>query len=203
MRELLTESRDAPAGALTRPLQEINERCITLLMAAARAPRAGVSPLAAQLSDVFRATTPEGRARAARTAFLLVDLEFTNELWWKTLQGPRGREIAQPAWRGSFPRAGAMQLARATVTLAWHALRTHEHARCLLGMTPAVAEIVATLTLADIDRIAERRHVYLRPRWEDRPKVWRDLLRSAETPDLRRTREMSLRGLQLLAGDLL
>jgi hypothetical protein len=193
----------APVGSFTRPLQEVNEHCITLLAAAARTPRSGVFPLALQLGDLLRAITPEVSARAARTPFLLVDLEFANDSWWRAVQNPQTGETAPPPSRGSFPRRGAMQLTRATLTLAWHALRTHPQSRCLLGMSSPVAAVVASLSLADLERVAGRRFRHVRPRWADRPGLWRQLLQSSQIPDIRRTRDFSLRGLQLIAGELL
>jgi hypothetical protein len=192
-----------PAGSFIRPLQEVNEHCITLLAAAARAPRPGVFPLALELGDLLRASTPEVSARAARTPFLLVDLEFANDPWWHAVQNPQTRETPPPAWRGGFPRTAAIPLTRATLTLAWHVLRTHPQARCLLGMSPPVAEVVVSLSLADLERIAARRFRHVRPRWEDRPGLWRQLLQSSHAPDIRRIRDFSLRGLQLIAGELL
>jgi hypothetical protein len=186
-----------------RPLQEINERCIAMLLEAARAPRPETFRLVIQLGDLLRGITPEIRARAARKAFLLVDLELTNDSWWQSLQSHQTRGVLVPRGRGSFPRAGAIQLTRATLTLAWHALRADEQARYLLGVTPAVAEQIVGLQLTAIDRIAERWFRYVRPRWEDRPAVWRQLLQSSQTSDIRRARESSLRGLQLIVGDLL
>jgi hypothetical protein len=185
-----------------RPLQEVNEHCLTMLVQAARAPRPETFGLVIQLGDLLRGITPEIRARAARKAFLLVDLEFANGFWWHSLRSHQTRG-ASSMWRGSFPRAGAIQLTRATLTLAWHVLRADEQARCLLGVTPAVAEVITGLSLAELDRIAERSFHHARPRWEDRPAVWRQLLQSSQTPDIRHARESSLRGLQLITGELL
>jgi hypothetical protein len=143
------------------------------------------------------------RTRAAHKTFLLLDLEFSNDTWWQMVGSHPNRPAPLPSWRGSFPRRPAMQLARATVMLAWHSLRAHRNAMCLLGMSPTVAEVISGLSLTDIDQIVDRRIRYLRPRWEDRPAVWRQLLEASQSPDIRQAREVSLRGLQLLAGELL
>jgi hypothetical protein len=143
------------------------------------------------------------RARAAYKTFLLLDLEFANAAWWQMVTSHPARPAPPPSWQGSFPRGPAVQLARATIMLAWHSLRAHRNAACLLGLTPAVAEVIAALSLTDIDRIVDRRFRYLRPRWEDRPAVWRQLLQAAQSPDIRRTRDVNLRGLQLLVGEML
>jgi hypothetical protein len=193
---------DTAAARLMRPLHEVNEYCIAMLVQAARAPRPDAFRLVIQLGDLLRGITPEIHVRAARKAFLLVDLEFANGSWWQSLRSPKTRGTSSMS-RGSFPRAGAIQLTRATLTLAWHVLHADEQGRCLLGVTPAVAEVINGLSLAEIDRIAERSFRHVRPRWEDRPAVWRQLLQSSQTPDIRRARESSLRCLQLITGELL
>jgi len=54
----------------------------------------------------------------------------------------------------------------------------------------------------DIDTIVERRFQHVRPRWEDRPAVWERLLLTAESEDLRKTRDFNLYSLQLVTGEL-
>ena len=193
----------SPSAPILRPLRELNECCIELLAQAARTERPEAFPIVIQLRGTLQGLSPEMRTRAACKTYLLLDLEFANAPWWQMVTSRPTRPAPAPNWRGSFPRGPAVQLARATIMLAWHSLRTHRNAACLLGMTPPVAEVIAGLSLTDIDRIVDRRFRHLRPRWEDRPAVWRQLLRAAQSPDIRQTREVNLRGLQLLAGDLL
>jgi hypothetical protein len=193
----------SPSAAILRPLRELNERCIELLVQAARTERPEAFPIVIQLRGTLQGLSPEMRARAACKTFLLLDLEFANAPWWQMVRSNPTRPAPLPNWRGSFPRGPAVQLARATILLAWHSLRAHRNAACLLGMTPAVAEVIAGLSLTDMDRIVDRRFRHLRPRWEDRPAVWRQLLQAAQSPDIRRTREVNLRGLQLLVGEMI
>lgn len=147
--------------------------------------------------------TPETRTRAARKSFLLLDMEFANLSWWQVLATRPSRFPPLPPWRGRFPRAGARALARATLSVAWHGLRADPHAHWRLGMLPAVATVLGSLSLTELEHMAQRQYRYLRPRWEDRPVVWRHLLQSAASPDYRRARDFNIRGLQLLVGDLL
>lgn len=193
----------SPSAAILRPLHELNERCIDLLVQAARTERPEAFPIVIQLRGILQGLSPEIRTRAARKAFLLVDLEFTNETWWQMLRSHPIRPAPLPSWRGSFPRGAAVPLARATLMFAWHSLRADRNAACLLGMSPTVAMVIAGLSLTDIDRVVDRRFRYLRPRWEDRPAVWRQLLQAAQSTDIRRTRDVNLRGLQLLVGEML
>jgi hypothetical protein len=86
--------------------------------------------------------------------------------------------------------------------LAWHTLRARPEDAAFLGVAPGVAQVIAGLSLSEIDRIIERNFRHLRPRWEDRPGVWRALLLAAESEDFRRTRDFDLYSLQLITGDL-
>jgi hypothetical protein len=142
------------------------------------------------------------RTRAARKPFLLLDMEFANAEWWQTVRRP-SRSPPLPPLRGQFPRSSARALARATLSAAWHALRADRHVQLRFGMLPAVAGIIETLGLTELERLAEKRYRFLRPRWDDRPGVWRHLLESVATADFRRGREFNLRALQLLIGELL
>jgi len=75
---------------------------------------------------------------------------------------PSRRPPNECSRRGSFPRAGAVQLVRATLLLAWSFLRAEAaNARVLFGMTQEVAAVFARLTLEQIDGIASKhsRHV--------------------------------------------
>jgi hypothetical protein len=190
-------------GTVLRPLQEINERCLELLTQAARGGRTGTFPLVLPLRDLLLEMTPQARQRAARNGFLLVDLEFANALWWLSVTGRPGRAAPAPGGPGGFHRAAAVQLARATLMLAWHSLRADSGSACMLGISSAVGEIIASCSLTELDRIAGRGFRYVRPRWEDRPGVWRQLLLSAQQPDVRRLRETNVRAVQLITGELI
>lgn len=103
-----------------------------------------------------------------------------------------------------MPRRAAVQLARATLILAWHTVRTEDSAAdLLLGACPAVSEILKTLPLSAVDRIVDQHHRHARPRWEDRPGMWLHLLVASQKEDIRGGRDVNLRGLKLIAGELL
>jgi hypothetical protein len=73
----------------------------------------------------------------------------------------------------------------------------------MLGISSEVGEIIAACSLTELDRIAGRGFRFVRPRWEDRPGVWRQLLLSAQQPDVRRLRETNVRAVQLITGELI
>lgn len=185
------------------PLQDVNRQCIELLVDAARRPLESSFSLVSTLRETLKALTPEMRRRAAAKAFLLVDLEFSNAPWWQTVQARPKLALPTPSWQGCFPRSGAVQLTRATLVLAWHSLRAQTHEPCLLGIAPAVAKMITELSLTEIDNLAVHRFRFVRPRWAHLPAVWRDLLHDAKACDVRRARDLSVRGLQLLTGELI
>jgi hypothetical protein len=87
--------------------------------------------------------------------------------------------------------------------LAWQMIRTDANAaRVILGMADEVAAIIGTLQLTELDRIADRRHRHLEPRWANRPIVWHSLLSAALAPESAAMQRVDAYGLQLLTGDL-
>jgi hypothetical protein len=70
-------------------------------------------------------------------------------------------------------------------------------------MSADVTDSLRQLPITEIYSIAERRYRHVRPRWEDRPAVWRRLLLSAQSEDIRRSRDFSLYGIQLLTAELI
>ena len=184
------------------PLHDVNERCIEMLAQAARKIGPGSPPLVLLLEDLLKRLTPETRARAARRAVLLCDLQFANPSWWRLARTQPKRPVPLLPEQGVFPRAAALQLARSTLLLAWHTLRSSPQSAVLLGVHPSIAEVISGLSLSDIELLVERRFRHVRPRWEDRPAVWRGLLLAAESENVRKAQEVNLYSLLLLTGDL-
>jgi hypothetical protein len=183
--------------------REVNERCMDMLVHAARHERTSFA-LVAELRDQFALTTPLTRRRVADRAFLLVDMHFSDHEWWDCALHGTAVAMRSPPWHGSFPRLSGAHLVRATLILAWNGMRTDPATACVLfGMVPAVAKIIAALRFDDIDRIAQKHFGHVRPRWDDRPAVWRRLLLAAQADEEKAMGDFNLHGLQLLAGELL
>lgn len=139
--------------------------------------------------------------RAAQRGFLLVDLEFGNPVWWRRVGKSAVNKPRAERRTPAFPRIGGQQLARSTLFLAWHAVRSEPAAASvMLGLSAEVQSEIARLSLHDIDCIAVKRHADLRPRWETEPQLWRQLLRAAQSGDYRIARAVNIRGLQLITG---
>jgi hypothetical protein len=185
------------------PWHEINHRCLELLVQAARTDRPGTFPLVNSLRDLLRNMTPEAQARAARWDFLLVDLRFRDGQGWRRVKDPSTHRKPPPASEGAFPRAAGLLLAPATLHLAWQTVQVAPYEGFLMGMTTDVSDAIGELGVTDIYPVAERLFRHVRPRWEDRPAVWRQLLVSAQTDDVHSARDFSLYALQLLTADLM
>ena len=193
----------AGGGFSLTSIHEVNERCLELLAYAARSERIPPYSLLYPIRDLFLEMTPELRKRAAARAFLLVDFEFRNLEWWTAIRKYPEKQFRGTAWRNPFPRRSAVPLTRATLMLAWQVIRADiRTATVILGIADEVAQIIGNLQLTELDRIADRRHRHLEPRWGDRPAVWRSLLSSAAAPDAPAMKRVDAYGLQLLAGDL-
>jgi hypothetical protein len=184
------------------PVHDVNERCMEMLAQIARGDRPDSVTLVLQLKDLLTALTPESRARAARRPLLLTDLQFSDAPWWRLARDHPARPVPPPTGCEAFPKPKALQLARATIWVAWHTLRSSPQSAVLLGVQPDVAEIIAGLSLSEIDILVERRFRHVRPRWEDRPAIWRMLLSAAASADFRKMRDFNLYSLQLVTGEL-
>jgi hypothetical protein len=193
-----TPNRAAPTAVL--PIHELNHQCVELLVRVAWSDTPDL-PLARQFQTSLRNLNPESRLRAAQRAFLLVDIEFMNRDWWSEARRS-GSKTVGAGRQGHFPKAAAVQLGRASISLLRHNIHTLGTEAPLLGAHPGVLEIIASLSLSEIDRLAERRFRDVRPRWEDRPALWQKLIQSAASPDIRLKRELDLTGLHLLVSDL-
>jgi hypothetical protein len=186
-----------------RPIYQINEQCIDLLVEAARRETHPAPGLVVVLRTLLLRMTPQMRTQAAQRALLLVDMGFRDVGWWKDARREPRRGSRTPIGPDPLPTRAALNLARSSLVLAWHSIQANPMAAGLmLGISRPVASVISSLSLTDLEHIAEKRFRRLRPRWEDRPGLWRQLLLSVEATDFRKEREFNLRALQLAAGEL-
>ena len=141
---------------------------------------------------------------AASRGVLLVDMQFDQPLWWQQALGRPERQSRNGAGSGAFPRQSGIELARATMTLAWNAVQADPTiAPVVLGMDTEVANLIASMPLTGLDRFATRHFRRIRPRWADRVDFWRELLSVCDVDPNTSTRELDLKTLRILLADLL
>ncbi len=195
-----TTSSSGPLHNVRAPLSDINEAFLRLLIDLANLPGHPASDFMAELRAALRHLSEPVTAIAARTPVLLVDMEFAHHTWWAGIIADRPKARAQRNWLTSFPRTRVIKVARSTLMLAWHVARTDPASSLvLMGMSTPVMHTIATLQPQQLDRIAESQCMRLRPRWEDRPSVWRQLLAGVGRDELT-TRAFTVRALQLSWG---
>lgn len=183
------------------PICDINEQCLQMLVEAAHVPPTATEPFILQLLGLIAALDAATLSTAARFPFLLVDFGFRDPEWWSEITTDDEQETREETWPSPFPRAAAIALARATLMLAWHTVRTDSEASVvLLGIPPTVARLLRSQRLQDINRIAEQHHRRIRPRWEDRPGVWRQLMFCAKSTEVDAAHDFVLHALQLTAS---
>jgi hypothetical protein len=187
--------------ATLESMTEVNEEVLALLRAqcSAGAPQA---PLIQDVSDLLLNLDAASMRRAAGTAVLLVDAGFADSVRWSDAIIGAVNDRGSPAPEPFFTVDAAVRVMRLVMSHAWHLARSEPAAaRLLLGLSPANVTIIGSSTLTRLTFLAESRAEWLRPRWENRPGVWRELLRTAAQGDAGALERLRIRGLQLLAAE--
>jgi hypothetical protein len=181
----------------------LNDRSLQVLQEAA-ARGSETFDVVSAFPELWLKLDESARHRAAKCPFLLVVMRFDNVKWWRELKGASTTEGQGTAPQASFPKETARELCAEVLTLAWHTARSDPRvAAQVLGVSPAVASIIASLSPRDVQRIALRQSHELRPRWENNPGFWQQLLLTAITGNEASLSDFHLHGLQLLGADLL
>ncbi len=180
---------------------EVNEQVLVLLRAQCMA---GVrqAGLLREVGALLLDLDSRSLRRAAGSTVLLADAGLADaRLWSEAIVGAVNDRLpltVVPFFSGD----GAVAVMRLVMTQAWHLARSEPAAaRLLLGMSAANLGVIGGCTLSRLMRLAETRSEWLRPRWENRPKVWFDLLQTASQGESGALDRVRVRGLQLLAAD--
>jgi hypothetical protein len=186
----------------------LNERCLQVLGTQVTEeggafPECDTLEMRAACKKLWFDLDEAARRRAAKCPFLLIEMRFHNEEWWREAK----REITNPDANTSvasiFPAESARELSAETLTLAWHTARSDSRiASQVLGLARGVVGVIASLSPREVQRIAARNSHHLRPRWESNPAFWEQLLRTALGGSAASLSDFHLHGLQLLGGDL-
>ena len=180
-------------------LRELNEECLELCAAQARAQpgNATLTEIARQWSSLELAA----RARAGGCLYLLVDAGFAEPERWRRCALPQVGDAGQ-GYAPFFTIAASAAVAQAVLTFAWHLTRCQgAAARLLLAMPAGCVAALASHTLGEVRRLALRNPHWLKPRWAQRPAMWREFLSAAASGDAARLERARLRGQRLLAAE--
>jgi hypothetical protein len=180
----------SPLPALSAPslaaLREINESALTLLSDIAHdyAAEPGDFSLPFIARRVLQNAGVHERAQLADIPALLVDIEFRHAEWWQQV-AMRPTRFADPAGPRHVTRRRALRsLTRAALAYAWNIVhQDRPGAQIVLGMSTGVIEVIAGIGPVQMQQIADRSLWHLRPRWHDRPALWRHLLRPHARPE--------------------
>lgn len=180
---------------------EVNEQALALLRAQCLA-QASQPSLLREVGALLLDLDAKSLRRAAASAVVLVDAGLADARLWSDAIVGAVNDRQSPASLPFFTVDGAVAVMRLVMTQAWHLARSEPAAaRLLLGVSVANLSVIGGCTLSRLIRLAETRSEWLRPRWESRPQVWCDLLRTAGEGESAALERMRIRGLQLLAAE--
>jgi hypothetical protein len=168
-----------------RLAQQLNEQCIDLFceLAIDSSPEIPWS-LVASNRDLWIRLDASARKRLAVFPFVIVDVRFQDEAWWRSRDQERPAAPRAHAASSAVPSTRYDYLALETLMFAWQVAREDGHvAQIVFAMTPAVADCIAALTMQQVRTIAIEGSRFLRIRWDDEPQFWRELLICAREGD--------------------
>jgi hypothetical protein len=187
----------------------LNERYLNLLSHAAATPEGCDWPAVVDQRELWSALAGEALQRASRFPFVILDVQFSDEKWWKAVVSGGGARLEgassdrQWPWRerpGSVP----VDLMQEMLIFAWHTVKWDQRiARLALGMAPAVAESIGALTPGQLAIISDNYPGALYLRWYNQPDFWCRLLIAARDNDEEILAETHLHAKLLMAGELI
>jgi hypothetical protein len=146
----------------------------------------------------------EARWRLAAFPFVIVDVRFRDEAWWRGQAKVQDHVVAARGARDEFLRESRESLLLETLMFAWQVAREDTRvAQILFAMTQPVARLVSSLAMQEIRTVAIERSNFLRVRWDDNAQLWRDLLVAVATDDEIALEELRLQAKLLFCGDLI
>jgi hypothetical protein len=183
----------APSIALAH---QLNVQCLDILCELATGSAdPHLPPFILQNRDLWRRLDTEARTQLAAFPFVIVDLHFNDARWWREMTG---KPLINVTGSTLFS-----DLLLETLLFARQAAREDVGvAKTMFAMTSRVAELMASLTLAQVRAIAAGNSRELRVRWEQDPQVWRGLLIAALTGDQQAMGELRLQAKLLFCGEL-
>lgn len=201
--ELYGPTASSPQSEMFQSLFELNAQCLDLLAEQALAQPNQSNLLLRQIGEMWAGLDASARLRAAACPYLLVDAGFSDPRRWRWAGGRHVSEATESSYGSAFftvPRTAA--IARQVFIYAWHLTRFKSSAvQLLLGMPTQCTQLISACTLPQMHELAERHADWMRPRWANRVKVWRQLLLAATSGEVVALENARMHGLQLLAAE--
>lgn len=179
MRESFAESLDGSSvrafdETALAPVRRLNTHALDLLSECSRHPAWSGSDWESALGRRFLKMPAELRAVLTRSPVSL--LEFGAVFPDLGVSEPLD-DKADPA-PPFLPSDKAIELAHIMLTLAWTLSRQDTAAAAIVfGLGAAEAQWIQGFDVGDLPLVSKRISGGLRPRWLDRPRIWRELLR--------------------------
>jgi len=179
---------------------ELNQRFFRLASDLAADTDADGWPLIAQGRELWSKLDAQAIVRAARFPFVILDVHFTHEKWWREVIDGSGARAHPHGW----PASVSKHLMSEMLVFAWYTAKWDWRvARLSLGMLPAVAELIAALTPQQLASVSGEHCGVLRLRWSDDSDFWTRLLLAARAGDEEALADSHLHANLLLSGELL
>ncbi|MEO8467746.1 MAG: hypothetical protein ABI640_20670 [Gammaproteobacteria bacterium] len=208
----LDTSRDR-ARALMRPrwkgansiqlAHQLNERCVELIseLAGNVAINEALPTAVRENRDLWPGLSVDARRRLAALPFVIVDVRFRDEQWWRALgQAPSPTELRAEC----LPSDCCQDLLLETLMFAWQVAREDSHvAQMIFAMTRPVARIIAALAIREIRALAIEQRPCLRIRWSDNARFWREFLVRVRGEDAIALEDAMLNAKLLFCGELI
>ena len=161
---------------------QLNAHCFELIADVAATDESLDCPLVSDHRELWVELDSEARRRMARLPFVILDLHFADEAWWRSAidESTSAMHVHEPDSTNRLPRELSERLAHETLMFAWQMARTDRTAtQVLFAMRASVAEMIGALTPGQVRDIAVRRSGGIQVRWNEDNRFWRDLLLAA------------------------
>jgi hypothetical protein len=182
---------------------QLNERCVELLseLAANATIIDTLPPALRENRDLWSDLSVDARRRLAALPFVIVDVRFRDEQWWRALgKLPSPTDVCEEG----LPAERCEDLLLETLMFAWQVAREDSHvARMIFAMTRPVARIIGELAIREIRTLATEHTACLRIRWSDNALFWRELLERVRGEDASALEDSMLHAKLLFCGDLI
>lgn len=183
-------------------LVELNVQCLELLSDQAHAHPPHGSTCLRQVAEIWSTLDAGARRRAASCPYLLVDAGFSDPTRWCWFEGRPVNDLALRPYKSFFTVPRAPAVTQQVFMYAWHLAQSQDvTAQILLGIPTHCTSLISSCTLPRIHELAEQHPDWMRPRWLNQVRIWRNLLVAAASGEALALESARMHGLQVIAGE--